>query len=176
VDLRWAGAHDAVTGVAAYRVVVDGAAVATLGASERALRLSLAPGDHLWRVVAVDGAGNEASSAPRALRVTGRLRVNRPVAVPPIALGGPRLVVAGRRPVLRVRLARAARVTFSVGRPGRRALARFSRRLGAGTTRVGLPASAVRRMSRPGTYVVRARVAGGRTDAVRLKVRPRPAS
>ena len=175
VDLRWAAAHDAVTGVAAYRVVVDGAAVATLGASQRALRVSLAPGDHLWRVVAVDGAGNQASSASRALRVTGRLRVTRPIVVPPIALRAPRLVVAGRRPVLRVRLAKAARVTFSVSRPGRRALARFSRRLRAGTTRVRMPASAARRMSRPGRYVVKARVAGGRTDVVRLKVRPRRA-
>ena len=71
VTLSWSPATDAVSGVAGYRVLVDGAGTGSTGPGERSLRVRVALGRHTWQVVAVDGVGNESASAARSFSVTG---------------------------------------------------------------------------------------------------------
>ena len=73
VGLTWSPSHDAGSGVASYRVVVDGLAVAHAGPADRSARVSLTRGAHVWQVVAVDAAGNEGVGPARALTVIGVL-------------------------------------------------------------------------------------------------------
>ena len=91
----------------------------------------------------------------------------------PVALGAIPAVAAGRRPVVRVSLARAARVTFAV-RPAStpRALGAFTKRLAAGPSRFTLPAGLSHRLRAGRTYVMTAR-GGGSVDSVRFTIRGR---
>ena len=174
VALAWAPSTDAVSGVAGYRVVVDGTGLASAGPQERSMRTTLARGQHTWQVVAVDGAGNESAGPVRGFLVTGQVAAAPPRRGRPLILSAPARVVAGARPMLRLRLARATRVTFSV-RPARgsRSLASFARRSGAGESTVALPASFARRLRPAGVYVLTARAPGGLKDTARLIVRSR---
>jgi subtilisin family serine protease len=171
VRLRWAPAGDA-NGIAGYRVVVDGAPAASLTGAETTALVRMTAGRHSWQVVATDVVGNESTSAPRAIVVAagpaatsarGRLTLSR--------LGGP--VKPGARPRLRVKVDRAARISFSVRKAsGGRTLASQARRLKAGSSTVVLSPTLARRIAKPGVYVVTARAAGMR-DSVRLSVRGR---
>ena len=68
---RWNPASDAQSGVAAYRVVVDGAVVAqaAAGAGQATPSTPLAEGVHLWSVSALDASGNARSTDPRTLLI-----------------------------------------------------------------------------------------------------------
>src|SRR5680860_1163995 len=68
---RWTTATDAQSGVAGYRLMVDGATVATApaGATSATPGAPLAEGRRQWRIVAFDAAGNERSTEARALVV-----------------------------------------------------------------------------------------------------------
>ncbi len=71
VTLGWSPSADPVSGVAAYRVLVDGAGVASAGPGARSVVVRLAPGRHTWQVLAVDAAGNQASSAVSSFAIAG---------------------------------------------------------------------------------------------------------
>ena len=171
VTLSWSAATDAGSGVASYRVLVDGAVAGSTGPGVRALRTGPNVGRHTWQVVAVDAAGNESVSAVRSFTVTGTA-ARRAVSVRPLRLTLPARTASGRPPMLRVQAARPARVTFTVRRasPVRR-VAVFTRRVRSGVTDVALPAAVARRMRPAGTYVVIARAPAGMKDTVRLTVR-----
>ena len=168
VTLSWSGAADALTGVAQYRVVVDGVAVRTLPGTARAATVAMTRGGHVWQVQAVDGVGNSSAASARTLTVTG---VQPPAASRPLALGGIPAVRAGGRPVVRVTLAKAGRVSFSV-RPAAtsRALGSFTRPLAAGPSRVTIPAGLSHRFRAGRTYVMTARGVGT-VDSVRFTIR-----
>jgi len=171
VALSWAPASDAVSGVAGYRVMVDGGGVVSTGPGERSARLRLAPGRHTWQVLASDAAGNESSGATRSFTVTGRA-LAAPARVRPLRLSAPARIASGARPLLHLQLTRAARVTFSVRRASAaRPLARFVRRFRAGASDVSPPVPFARRLRPAGVYVVLARAPGGMKDTVRLTVR-----
>ena len=173
VDLSWMAAHDAVSGVAAYRVLMDGQGIATLPASARSARVTLARGEHVWQVSAIDAAGNQSTSASASFAVVPGITAPRALPRPSLRLSARARLARGRSPVLRVRLGRAARVTITVRRAGRsRAVATVHRRLRAGTTSLRLPARVVRRMRPAGAYLVLARAPGGLRDSVRLVVAP----
>lgn len=71
----WSAARDAGTGVAAYRVLLDGVPLAHLGATARSMRLPALPaGRHVLRVLAVDGAGNTSSARSPGAYVYGSPR------------------------------------------------------------------------------------------------------
>jgi hypothetical protein len=162
VTLTWHAATDGLSGLAGYRVKVDGVAAASVGPASRSARVRLPRGRHSWRVVALDAAGN--SSMGRARRV-----ILTPA--PRVTLSAPTIVRPGTRPVLRVRLTRMARVVFQV-RPvtGRGVSSRFVTRLRSGRSAVRLPASVARRL-RPGlAYRVSARPVGGVVQSTRISV------
>jgi len=170
VTLSWTGASDGLTGVAQYRVIVDGVAVRALPGTARVTVVQMARGAHSWQVQAIDAVGNGSPSWPRIVAVTG---VAAPVAARPVSLGAIPSVPAGRRPVVRVSLTRAARVSFAV-RPAStpRALASFTKRLAAGPSRFTLPAGLSHRLRAGRTYVMTAR-GGGSVDSVRFTIRGR---
>ncbi|WP_217912802.1 S8 family peptidase [Miltoncostaea marina] len=175
VRLAWRPATDATSGLAAQRLLVDGRVAAVLPPSAAEHRLTLARGAHLWQVVAVDAAGHETAGPPRALTVIGAAGAARRPARGRLTLRAPARLAAGRAPLLRVRLARPARVTVRVGRAGAaRPVAVLARRMPAGATPLRLPRGVARRMAvRPGAYVVLARAPGGLRDSVRVTVTPR---
>jgi len=167
VTLSWAGAADALTGVSEYRVVVDGVAVRTLPGTARATTVPMARGGHVWQVQAVDAVGNTSPASARAVTVTG---AKTTPAARRVVLGTIPAVRAGGRPVVRVTLAAAGRVTFSV-RPAStpRALGSFTRALRAGQSRFALPARLSHRFRAGRTYVVTARGAGT-VDSARFTI------
>ena len=170
VALVWSPSADGVSGVGGYRVLVDGGGVAAVGAAEHSVHIRLAPGRHTWQVVAADAAGNEAAGPTRSFSVGSA--ATAPVRRRLLRLSAPAQVASGRRTLLRIELARGARVTFAVRRgSGGRTLTRFTRRERAGARVVALPAGFVRRMRPAGPYVVTATAPGGLKDAVRLTVR-----
>jgi subtilisin family serine protease len=68
----WTPSSDGQTGITAYRLVIDGAVVATTGAAVRSARpAAIADGVHTWTVVAVDGQGNTRATPARTLVVDG---------------------------------------------------------------------------------------------------------
>ncbi len=166
--LSWSGAADALTGVSQYRVVVDGVAVRTLPGTSRATTVQMTRGAHVWQVQAVDGVGNSSAPASRTVTVTG---VQPPAATRPMALGSIPAVRAGGRPVVRVTLRKAGRVSFSV-RPASttRALGSFTRKLVAGPSRFTMPAGLSHRFRAGRTYVMTARGVGT-VDSVRFTIR-----
>lgn len=167
LDLSWGAAADAVSGVAAYRIIVDGAPVAELGPDARAARVALDAGDHAWEVRAVDRAGNEGPGIARSATILPPRAAVRQITLR--AAAGR----AGRRPVLRVRLAVAGRATVIVTRGGR-GIGRFALRLRPGRpAAVAVPRRVARRMARPGRYVVTVRAPGHRPARARLVVRSR---
>ncbi len=171
VTLVWAPSTDAVSGIAGYRVLVDGAGALTTAAGEHSARIRPALGRHTWQVLASDAAGNESSGVVHSFSVTGQA-ATRPSRVRPLRVSAPARVASGTRPLLRLQLTRAARVTFSVRRAsGTRPLASFVRRSKAGTSDVALPTSFARRLRVAAVYVVMARAPGGLKDTVRLTVR-----
>lgn len=175
VQLTWAASSDAVSGVASYRVLVDGVAVASVGADELTARVPMTRGSHTWQVTALDALGNQATSATRTVTVTGSVPALR-VPAPPrgLTLVAPTRLASGRVPPLRVRLPRAMRVTVTVRRAARaRPLATFRVRARAGVTAVRFPARVSSRMRAPGTYVVMARASSRLRDSVRIIVGPR---
>ena len=171
VRLAWSAAADAGSGVAGYRVIVDGVAVASTGAAETSSVVRLTAGHHTWQVVAHDAAGNTSTSGPRGLFVVGAAATSG--ARSRLTIATPTSVRSGTRPRLRVTLTRGARVSFSVRRAsGGRVLASQARGLPAGRSTVVLSARVTRAIAARGVYVVTARAAGMR-DAVRLAVRAR---
>jgi subtilisin family serine protease len=162
VTLTWHAATDGLSGLAGYRVEVDGAEAASTGPARRSARVRLARGRHSWRVIALDAAGNSSMGTARSVIVT---------RAPRVTLNAPTVVRPGTRPVLSVRLTRTARVVFQV-RPitGTGASSRFVIRLRSGRSVVRLPASAARRL-RPGlSYRVSARPVGGTLQSTRISV------
>jgi hypothetical protein len=171
VEVSWGASQDAGSGVAEYRVVVDGMAVAHTGPGERSARLSLPRGRHGWQVVAVDGAGNEAASPVRALTVVGSAPPRRPASSARLRISLPATLAPGARPALRLRLPKAATVALSVRRAASpRPLGRAGVRLKAGTATVRLPLALARSMRRPGPYVVTARAPGAAAASARVRV------
>ena len=167
VPLSWGASSDPGTGVAGYRVIVDGVAVVTTAAAERHAVVTLPLGAHTWQVVASDAVGNVSAGHARVVTVTGR---SSATARRPITLGPPPRVVPGGRPVLRVRLARAARVTFALSTTSRaRSLGTFARRLGAGSSRIVVPSPLARKLRGGGVYLVTAR-GPGMVDSLRFRV------
>ncbi|MGE0026214.1 MAG: S8 family peptidase [Thermoleophilia bacterium] len=158
VTLSWSGSADALTGVSQYKVIVDGVAVRTLPGTARSATVQMTRGGHVWQVQAVDGVGNSSPASSRTLTVTG---VTPPAASRPLTLGSIPAVRAGGRPVVRVTLARAGRVRFSV-RPAStpRALGSFTRTLRAGPSRFALPSGLSHRFRAGRTYVMTARGIG----------------
>ncbi len=165
VKLTWRAATDGLSGLAGYRVEVDGVAAASVGPATRSARVRLARGRHAWRVVALDAAGNAA---------TGRSRWVIVRRAPRVTLSAPTIVRPGTRPVLRVRLTRAARVVFQV-RPvsGRRATSQFTRTLRSGRSAVRVPASVGRRLHPDAAYRITARPVGGALESTRISVTAR---
>jgi hypothetical protein len=170
VTLSWSGASDALTGVAQYRVLVDGVAVRTLAPTARATTVGMSRGGHVWQVQALDAVGNASGATARTLQVTG---VQPPAATRPITLGSIPSVPAGGRPVVRISLASGARVSFSV-RPASSAkpLGSFTRRLAAGPARFTLPGPLSHRLRAGRTYVMSVRGLGT-VDSVRFTIRRR---
>ncbi len=167
VRLRWTAAGDA-NGIAAYRVVLDGVAVASVSGGETTALVRMGVGRHNWQVVATDVVGNESSGPARAIVVAKRSAAASARAK--LVISRVRPVRAGARPRLRVKVNRAARVKFTVRKAGaKKPVARQARKLRAGSSTVVL----ARRLARPGVYVVTARGAAGMRDSVRLAVRPR---
>jgi subtilisin family serine protease len=84
VTLVWAPSTDAVSGVAGYRLFVDGAGTAT-GVTQATPGAPLAEGAHHWSVSALDVAGNLRATAERTLlvdRTAPSARGRRPSAPP----------------------------------------------------------------------------------------------
>jgi hypothetical protein len=161
VELRWRASSDAASGVAGYRVLIDGTAVAAAPATATSARVSLTPGRHAWQVVAADAVGNQAASATRPVTVLRPAGALRPSALLPLAVSVPTRMRSGARPRVTVRLHAPGRVTFTLRRAGRRAvLARSTSRLRAGSHRVTLPARFAARMRAPRAYVIVSRGAG----------------
>lgn len=171
VAFVWAPASDAVSGVAGYQVLVDGGAVATVGAGARSVQVRVALGRHTWQVRATDAAGNASDGAARSFAVTGLATALR-ARVRPLRLSAPPRIASGTRPLVRLQLTRAARVTLSVRRAtSARPLAAFTRRWRAGSRNVVLPNAFARRLRPAGVYLIVARAPGGLTDTVRIRVR-----
>lgn len=167
VSLSWGASIDAGTGVAGYRVIVDGVGVVNTAAAERHALVTLPLGAHTWQVVARDAVGNTSAAQARVVTVTGR---SSSTARRAITLGPPPRVVPGRRPVLRVRLARPARVTFALSRASRaRGVGTFARTLRAGSSTVTVPSPIARKLRAGGVYLVTAR-GPGMVDSVRFRV------
>jgi subtilase family protein len=172
VELRWRPATDAASGVAGYRILVDGTATAAAPAAAAAARVAMTPGRHTWQVVAADGVGNQAASAIRSVVVLKAVVPLRPSALLPLAVSVPTRMVSGTRPRIRVRLTAPARVRFTVHRSGKRAiLAVATSRLRAGSHRITLPARFAAKMRAPRAYVITARGAGMSTATRVLVVR-----
>jgi len=71
----WSTARDAGTGVAGYRVLLDGVPLAHLAPTARSMRLPALPaGRHVLRVLAVDAAGNASSATSPGAYVYGSPR------------------------------------------------------------------------------------------------------
>jgi len=175
VTLTWAPSQDAVSGVASYRVLLDGVAVASVAAPGHSATVAMTRGNHTWQVLAIDGIGNQAASAPRAVTVGPSIPAlglsPRPQR---LQLTAPSRLASGRTPALRVRLPRAMPVTVSIRRAsGARALVRFRIRAKAGSTAIRFPARARATIRRPGTYVVSARASTRLRDSVRITIGPR---
>jgi subtilisin family serine protease len=171
VTLAWTPSADAVSGVAGYRVLLDGAGVATVPPGARSARVRLTPGRHTWNVLSADAAGNESSSATSIFTVTGQAATASP-RVRPLRVSAPARVASGTRPLLRLQLTRPARVVFSVRcSTGSGTIASFTRSSRDGASDVAVPASFARRMRPAGVYVITAWAPGGLKDAVRLVVR-----
>ena len=85
VTLTWHPAADGLSGLAGYRVEVDGAAAASTGPARLSARVRLARGRHSWRVLALDAAGNSSMGAARSVIVSRAPRVDaeRPGGRPP---------------------------------------------------------------------------------------------
>ena len=172
VRLRWVAARDTGSGLAGYRLMVDGVATSSPAAGETTALVRFRTGRHTWQVVARDLAGNESTGPSRAIVVTsggltstarGRLTLIRLAPA----------VRSGARARLKVRVDRSARVSFSVRRSsGGPTLASQARRVPVGVSTVVLSPALARRMAAPGVYVVTARAAGMR-DSVRVAVRGR---
>jgi hypothetical protein len=87
--LTWNQSTDAGSGIAGYDVEIDGAATRVAnGTGSFTPSTDLGDGAHSWRVVAVDAAGNRASSPLRALTVDTRLPTAHLSATPNPALTG----------------------------------------------------------------------------------------
>ena len=76
--LRWTAATDAGSGVAGYRVIVDGAAAASVGSDATSALVRLPVGRHSWQVVATDGVGNAFDQRAAGARPHGRQADHRP--------------------------------------------------------------------------------------------------
>jgi Subtilase family len=183
---RWAPASDADSGVAAYRLVVDGATSASVGASTTASAPAapLADGPHTWSVVAVDAGGNARASetrtvvvdrtppgvaapaAPRAgAAVTGpAVRLRWTAAGDANGLAGYRVVVDGSSLVTVGPGATSALVRLSIGRHTWRVVA---------TDVVGNESSAAARTLVVRRAAARPRLRIVRPSAVRSGARPR---
>jgi glycosyltransferase involved in cell wall biosynthesis len=68
-NLSWARASDTSSGVAGYKVVLDGRVLPLTTRLSFHPASALADGRHAWRVLAIDRAGNVRPSAPRAFVV-----------------------------------------------------------------------------------------------------------
>ncbi len=171
LTLVWTPSTDAVSGVAGYRVLVDGAGVATAGPGATSARVRVAPGRHSFAVVAADAVGNESTSRTRSvLVVDAKAKVSTRARA--LRVRAPRRVAPGARPRLALKLTRRARVTFTVRSSAKaRPLARFVRTARAGSTKVVPPKSFSRPLKEGATYVIVARASGGRKDTARMKVR-----
>ncbi|MGD9694906.1 MAG: S8 family peptidase [Thermoleophilia bacterium] len=146
IVLRWRPGADAGSGVSGQALVIDDVPVATLSPDVDRHAVSLPGGSHSWRVDTTDRAGRTTAGAVAVFGVVAPLRI------------GAARARAGARPVVRVRLARAARVTLRVSR-GSRTVARLARRLPGGASSVTLSAGAVRRLA-PGRYRLAATAPG----------------
>ena len=169
--LSWTGASDGLTGVAQYRVIVDGVAVRTLpgtarvtGGADDARRAHLAGAGDRRRRQRLAGRGPASSRSPASRRPPSRATglAGRLPSVPAGRAGG-------ARPAWRA----APRVSFAV-RPAStpRALGSFTQRLAAGPSRFTLPAGLSHRLRAGRTYVMTAR-GGGSVDSVRFTIRGR---
>ena len=171
VRFTWTAATDAGSGLAGYRLMVNGVAVANTNPGETTSVVRLTPGHHVWQVVARDQAGNESTSSARGVFVGAagaaagarqRLTIARPSSVR-----------SGVRPTLRVTLTKGVRVSFSARRAsGGKVVASQIVRMHVGRNTVVLSRTFTRKIAARGVYVITARASGMR-DAVRLSVRPR---
>jgi hypothetical protein len=168
VTLAWLAASDSLSGLAGYRVEVDGVPAASVAPDVTSVRVPLTRARHSWRVVAIDAAGN-ATTGPARSVVVG------PPPPPRLTLRVVGKVAPGARPLLRVRLTRAARVLFRV-RPvsGGGTASRFARTLRSGRSAVRLPASVASRLRPSAVYRITARPAGGAIASARVSVAGRP--
>ncbi len=154
----WTAAEAQWSPLTSYKVLVDDQALGTVDATQTAFTptAALPAGDHTWRVVAVDGLGQETSSPARALPVTASATPS-PSPTPAADTTKPKLTVsvkgkrrAGRRLRVRVKATDAsgiARVTLRIGKgkPRSRNAARLSVRRKFARGRVRLRASATDR-------------------------------
>ncbi|MEW6582804.1 MAG: S8 family serine peptidase, partial [Actinomycetota bacterium] len=94
----WGAATDLGSGVASYRVLLDGAVVAQAARTAVSTQppADLPEGTHTWTVEAVDGAGNRRATAPRTVVVDGG-----PPAASPLVEPAADAAVRVRQPVLR---------------------------------------------------------------------------
>ncbi len=153
--LKWTAAEAQWSPLASYKVLVDDAVIGTVGAGEASFTppADIAPGAHTWRVVAVDGLGQETSSAARGLRVDPGDPPPPPPPPPPSDTTKPKLAlkVTGKRRVRRTLKIRA-RASDAGG------IAKLALRVGSGKPR-----------TRAATQVV-VRKAFRRRGKVRLRV------
>ena len=77
VRFRWTAAADTGSGLAGYRVMVNGVDVASADPGETSSVVRLIPGRHTWQVTARDQAGNESTSPTRGVVVGGASATTR---------------------------------------------------------------------------------------------------
>ncbi|MGD9572768.1 MAG: S8 family serine peptidase [Thermoleophilia bacterium] len=175
VDLSWGASQDALTGVASYRVLVDGVAVATVPGTATSARVTMNRGTHTWQVVAVDGLGNQSQSGARAVTVTPSIpALGTTPGSRKLTLVAPARLASGATPALRVRVPAAMAVRVTVRRADRvKPIGSFRVRARRGLTTIRFPRAVTARMRARGTYVISARATAALRDTVRITVGPR---
>ncbi len=175
VELTWGASQDAVTGVASYRVLVDGVAVATVPGTSTSARVTMTKTAHNWQILAVDGLGNQVAGPARAVTVTATVPAlgTNPTSKR-LTLVAPTRLAAGATPALRVRVPAPMAVNVTVRRSDKvKPIGSFRIRAGRGLTTIRFPRTVTTKMRSRGTYVISARAGATLRDTVRITVGPR---
>ncbi|MFN8122122.1 MAG: S8 family serine peptidase [Thermoleophilia bacterium] len=161
VTVRWSAASDGGSGLARYEVLVDRRVVASVPGDATSAPVTVAAGRHAVAVRAVDGAGNQTSTASRALTALRAGKADVRVA--------PARARVGSRPVIRVRSPRAGSASLDVRAADGTAIGGLRVRLRRGETAVTLPAALSSRLG-SGAYTVVLRPDAASTASGTLRV------
>ncbi|MFN8624361.1 MAG: hypothetical protein U0869_26755, partial [Chloroflexota bacterium] len=161
VTVRWSAASDGGSGLARYEVLVDRRVAASVPGDATSAPVTVAAGRHAVAVRAVDGAGNQTSTASRALTALRAGKADVRVA--------PARARVGSRPVIRVRSPRAGSASLDVRAADGTAIGGLRVRLRRGETAVTLPAALSSRLG-SGAYTVVLRPDAASTASGTLRV------